>query len=68
LEKQENTSRRNLMKSEISIKVTLVLNEQEAQLLMGLVQNSQSDYEDPQITELRRNIWNTLSAAGLKIL
>ena len=55
------------MESKTSVTVTLVMNEREARLLMSLVQNSQSDCEDPQITELRRTVWDSLSASGLEV-
>jgi len=51
------------MKSKKVIKkeIILVLSEKEAEMLKALVQNKLSDSEQPEITELRRNLFESLT-------
>jgi len=41
--------------------IILVLSKKDAELLKSLVQNQLSDTEQPEITELRRNIFESLT-------
>ncbi len=50
-----------------SFLVTIELSEYEAKWLLGMVQNSLSDEESEVDCEIREEIWNALTEAGVKI-
>lgn len=56
------------VQKEQTVVYSLLLTEDEARLLKGMVQNPLSNTEDPRVTQLRSDIWKGLTNQGVEAI